>query len=696
MKIDKNSQSKKDPGRLRESVLTRLVLPVDFSHAFKERLNQHEGDRKNALEALLNKHFPMPNNGELNEPAIHDETLAANALYHRLVHRLLVSSKESTPECGRWELDTKILGAQSDVLLPQVIKALLTRDRQIVEDITVFKLSPENGTWPCPGELLSIKHRGSERFALLSDLRLTLCSTGVALLEIDLHLVTSKELLTSEPTPFFDELAAFTNRIHRVDEPSKGQCVTFDTDCWGLLLLSGGKIDGLRKQLFKDITKKAEKAASDNAQKPIISRAFGNLQQQVSTTLADGNSSPEWAQELVSLLRDGSTEIETTGELHRALVEQLKSAMTSPDATGDSPETDELATNILREIPSAAHDGSDSWSPSRFIDWLLQDVLQVPGFERPANNTERGRHVLSGDRFFVFTHVNTRDAPEVWLHDEVVQQQVARLARHTKPGAPDYITGQAGVYSGGGFVNSIRYASTCLEGCAVLSADKQEGNYTSKDGVRVRQFMLVRLALVYRYSLLRLSFAGDDLRHVEGEKAVAEIDLLCHALYLFGHRLYHGHISNFSHLQAFFDVLLDAFAIEKLWQDLEKDLPRILERKEMLLERDQRKIAEDQRKIAEKLREDAENEREEEQKREARREKRRARYDKLVTYLGVPGAMVLVLKEFYELSERLELGLPEPKGGWGWLSIGGLFLLGLFGWVAFNAVRERLENRDTD
>ncbi len=659
---------------IRKNILMRLVLPITFSEGYDDWLEDKDASsqgRGKHLEQLLTERIGPrgPTEEGAGEPEITDETLASVAVYHRLVRKLLRAS-EGSPEPD-WQLDKDLDEKQRDVLLPQVISTLLTRSRDKLlgfEDITVLKLSGSKAREWNQGGLLALKRNTSRKpyYALLEQIRLTLCSTGIGLLEIDLHPINPEGTLSEPNTKrFFDALAPITSLCHRAEDNSTDQCVAFETDWLDILLRNEPGYQDLATALFRYFKQQvsprlfpqAEKdqAIADKRRVAAALQAFyAELRDEPSPPKKEHESQEAW-KERKKLAQD------LRNEQRQTFVARLRSRLGAKDQDAASPsaaktlleeklkeaglsEPGDVAEDVLKAFNSVVRDLDDSatrscWQPQDMTRWLFRDQLGMPeAVEAESDN----RHILSGDRFFVFSHINTATPSCEYLKQEQVQRAVARVARHTDKNSPDLVTGSDATFSGGCFVTSLRFTSTSLEGCAVLVTGDGKDNYDPTEGIRIRQFMLVRLGLLYRYSLLNLSFAGDDLRGKKGNKAIDRIDLLCRAVDEFGHRLYHGHISNFSHLQAFFDVVLKAFNVERLWNDLEKDLPRILERRTLLIEK--------------------------------QAATRRDKVAFVATVFGVPLTALFLLKEFYELADRLDLGLPDPKGAQGWLFLAGFGL----------------------
>jgi len=662
--------------------LTRLILPIAFGEWCEERLAPGRKRARDLTQLIDQEVGPQTSTSDSAEPPILSDSLVANAIYQRLIRRLLV------PGNSDWVLDDNSWKSQRDVLLPQVINSLITRaiepsatqrrDGLKVEDITVLKLRRESTSakkW-IQGEVVSIKRSKELYFAFVEDIRLSLCSTGIALLELDLHLLSPSDFEAEERRA---SLADFTHAMHRCDADSQTELVEVRTRVTGLLQPAKAHLRPLASDSFEQSKSLALKDL-DASLRGIAGHAMTKLKAILFPGDDDKFNKTEtqraWFEDIVERgQHDEQSKQHFVSELESVIAE-VANSRTGKNGTTTHEQVESLSRELFAALlavgTKTAQDGFHSWTPQDLVTWTLGQL----GIPKERADRDCMRDVLTGDRFFVFSHINIDDDSVDWLGDPQVRHYAAQLARHHKKGTADFLVGRKGRYPGGCYVTEAKFCATALEGSSVIQVPGGNRHHQENlQGVRVRQFMLIRLGLLYRYSLLNLSFAGDDLRGLTGEAEIERIELLCQAVDEFGHRLYHGHISNFSHLQAFFDVVLKAFNVERLWDDLEKDLPRVLERRKLLIERQLKK------------------QREEDEARDIEREKRRDHRQRRIEFgaqwLGLPLAAVLVLKELNELDEKLELGFEHFQdlfpNGWAFVlawALGAVIFGGLVKWLA--------------
>ncbi len=607
----KTTSSKDSRARVVRSCLVRVVLPFSYSrHLDRQPERRHEGDERAQLEQLLDR----------------------------------LDWREATDDSWRSRWQTARPGMRRElmsVLLPQQVELLLgpPGDPGHGEDIVV--LSMDDGVREDRlGSLLFVSSEkrvelatskrkalapSSGTFCLLGDLQLALVSTGVGVLMLDLHPVIAPGGAAGEDDEegWQEALTGFVADTQYLPGGQRDTKVTAFLSPAPFLLTSdepalagakGDLITAHAQRLAERVTAEAQRqlqaehtlppklAGAIKARSNMLCKGFFGAAGANAPALDGGTRFALTTHLQLPNSGAGKARAKLEAHLERSLavLKPWPWERSRPGAEQPPPDEGSHEACVARAFeaegaafragiagahptPRAPARGEAVRGPQRWgYDELVREVFEELGL--PGSAEKRGELLLNGDRMFTFTHLGLPASSAC----TVAQQRAlaARLSRrHDTKHAP---SGSDGAATAAGLFEpfvTLRY-HVSLEGVAAVQAEGGNSEFFAQvQVVRERHFGLVLLALLYRFALLNLSLEGTRERSRDEEVELAHIERLRDRVEHFTHWVYHGHVSNITHLQGLFDLLLERMNVRRLWEDVERDIPQYLERRRTLLEK---------------------------------------------------------------------------------------------------------------
>ncbi len=678
------SKSTETTERIVKSSLVRVALPFSYSRHYDERVESLLGARPRpaALAEVLASDLGIE--GEAAAACF----ASGQPIFHALLKRLREPPVAEGQRAARWRPERGGLRRElNSVLLPQQVELLLGRDDDdgVGDDIAMFALD-EGQLRGRFGELVfasTSQHHDaalsgrrpllpkSGAFCIVQALRLVLCSAGVGIILLDLHPVLSTEAPEKEDAweRWLGEVTGFVASTQYVPGGQRDSKTTLFLAPDPVLLASVERdLMGAKGAIIADVgARLADRVAKGalsllgeahpevgkievlpgklvgaiRARTNMICKAFFDATGDSAVPADD----PARAAIAAHVQRPAGTQ----GRGRELLVLRMEACHQSlgiwpweRQGSGAGKESVELAIGqacaqafdaqvesfldvLAGAMPLSAPPSDPAIEGSR--TWNYDDVIQLVfgDLGLPMAIEDHGRLLLSGDRMFTFTHIRL---PKDTFGDDERQRALAmRLSRRHDLGHDSSPT-DGRVDAPGMFepFDTLRYAVS-LEGvCAVQREGSNSQFFQQVQVVRERHFSLVLLALVYRFALLNLTLEGTRVRSRAEDTELAHIERLRARVEHFTHWVFHGHVSNITHLQGLFDLLLERMNVHRLWGDVERDIPQYLERRKTIIEK------------------------REQQRREVV-EARKERFEKMISILGA----VFVVASLIELGEKFGL-----------------------------------------
>ena len=607
--------------KIRTRSVTRLILPFSFSQYFmdyqeRENIPLHKFMRETLkispdnIKSYCNTKFPI---------------------YNFLFNTLKNSNSWNLLEEG---MQTNY----KSVLLPQLVSILLspknnpTNKKGYPPEISIFRMENECRKKSFGDFLFTTKSkdqinfkkkkkRNSQSndgfFCLLSDIRLIVSSTGVAVIQLDLHLCNigeaDKPLVNKE---FKKKLMDFVSLCQYFPSKQRKEISPIFVRNHPMILTSLDpslevfKIDYLKKMLneFTDYFKKEinnkkqtlieqHGTATDKAFNHMIGEAKRNISEDKANffkIFEENISNPTLSNEdidqkikwLENPIKDELTR-EQVNVLRPKIQQELILMMKQiPDwiKKKNKPESQKNETNT---------ECNRTWEYDSLVKYIFKTMN--PPNDADTNNDsaednkisfnsdDADRLFLNGDRMFIYNHVLLD--PEEKITDDNNEAFAYRLSRrHNTNYALVPMQNKNEIISTYQPFETIYY-NIALEGIAVLQATGDNSMFDKDSSIlRERHFLLILIALLYRYNLLNIVFQSViNEENIEDESE--QVEKLNSRIEHFTHHIYHSHISNITHLQNLFVVLFKQMDIKLLWEDTDRDIAQYLERKRMFIER---------------------------------------------------------------------------------------------------------------
>ncbi len=525
--------------------LVRLVVPVSLSADLDAWLESPDPgrahDRVRELTRRVEELLPDVSLGESASLARRHRFPTHIARWRRLKQR------------GWAPLAANRLDDLRSVLAPQVVDTFDPGDTDLPAPVAVFSRSaPEVAERYGQVHVLLSESRAARAGAhpigasdghlcVLGRLQLILCSVGVALVVIDLHPLLGADLDGAELERFV-AAAQYVPGFHR-----RGQAPVLASPLGPVVAAVGAHVAPLRHALRKQLGAVMGKDLPPE-QRRLANLVAGALLERADVAPAQARALSEW----VAGARVASPPEEVRALLDQAMVD----AGAGPEEAG--PLVDHFA-GCLRGLAPAGE--------ALPLRELLDDALVDLGMHCTGDAARRV--VLNGDRAFAFTHARTS------LQGAEACRLAARLSRRhtraysTRPGDGDPTSDQ--------FFQpfSDRVHALALEGVALVDLPGPNQEFALNLTVpRERHWLLVALAMVYRYALLNMTLHSVSIRDSSPAEELKVTERLHRRIEYFTHWIYHGHVSNISHLQDLFDAVLARANVAGLWEQLDRDIPR--------------------------------------------------------------------------------------------------------------------------
>jgi hypothetical protein len=550
------------------------------------------------------------------------------AIYEELVRRLNAGARsggarEAKGETPRWrELEEGHLTNLGSVLLEQIVGGMF-RSKEGLREVSLFRLdrgvrqqrfgsaislvTPKMYKRLCGGAGLGVDagqpDSVPETFTCtVSDVSLVLCSTGVGLLIADLHLwdlakpTAGPEGVDSDFEP---RLLEFVNICQYYGGSARSDQAPVFLPHAPLLLAADalvaaalGKeyLEPVRRTLLSQVdplVAETCRGTSLEGSAEEVARCFkAELGKRVFTPIlgsldSDSVEGVSWT-EVADWLAGGESK-NADSQLKRGL-EALRSGSPQSIKGLDGPGQHAVQTcwgQVVDRLGASLVEmhlqGAKAWPSWRWQD-LAAFVLEDLGLQAPPNETPA--HFLNGDRFFIFSHVS---CPGQLKIDPGAKREFA--AHLSLREGSKYLPNVDSDDLVGAFQCSFEthMVAMALEGVAVLQAEGLNPEHAEdSSSVRFRQFLLVMLGLIYRFTLLDIAFAVSGKRLDDSRKELEEIQRLDDRVSHFTNRIYNSHVSNFSHLQALYEKIHSRFKLDKLWSDVDRDVSQYLERRKRI------------------------------------------------------------------------------------------------------------------